>query len=748
MIDARAKTIREILSTGSDQYLIPFFQRHYSWTRREWDRLWEDVVDLLRDEGQSRHFMGPLVCTPTSHVPGEVTPYQLIDGQQRLTTITIALVAARAVADEHDLPELSEEIYEDFLVHKRKKGIARFKLVPRFGDRETLAVLVENGDSKKARRDSIIKAFRSFQKHITALVDASEEGAEETLRALMRCLTDRLALVAITIEDENPYNIFESLNGKGLPLEQADLIRNFIFMQVPIEEQEEFNKQVWQEFEDALSPPDVDAPLAPTQFYRNYLMREGRYSPKRLTFVEFKDQAARSGRSPHDIVGELHRFLAIQHKLFAPQTVGDKALSQALDHARRLDIQTAHPLLLCLLSKADSGEIDSEELLGCINDICSFVLRRSFCGESTRRYGQQFVAAIRSLGSEVRQSLQNYLLDQGWPDDEAFKRAIRVFPAYRREAAKVRLILEAVERRHGHKEPVELAALTIEHVMPQTIGGNADGRAWRAMLGEQWERVHREKQHTLGNLTLSGYNSELSNLRYEKKRELLLNSNLDLNRMFLDIESWGEPQIQSRSDALSDIIAEMWPRPAGGQAYVPSGGTLADGQEELLQAYWDGFARTLDESDCSLSVQRIQADTLVWMKAGRKAFWFGAELDLDEGRLGFGLSISGQRRLDYFKLLWNLVPDDVSDALCELPGVIANWEESLECDDNSMWVYRKIDGIDNRDSWQEQHEWLALAASKWERLLTPEIGNIRLRQLVDFEDSDETDVEADEVGDE
>lgn len=745
MIDARAKTVRELLNTGSDQYLIPFFQRHYSWTRREWDRLWEDVVELLQDDGQTRHFMGPLVCTPTSHMPGEVTPYQLIDGQQRLTTITILLAATKAVADAHELHDLAGEIYEDFLVHKRRKGLDRFKIVPRFGDRETLTSLIENGDEAKVERDSIIKAFRAFRGHITTLIDTSEDEPGKVLRTLMKCLTDRLAMVAIMIKDENPYSIFESLNGKGLPLEQADLIRNFIFMQVPMDQQEDFNDQVWQEFEDALSPVGVEASLSPTQFYRSYLMRNGKYSPKRLTFVEFKDQASRSSKTPQEIVTELHKFLKLQQQIATPEATGNERLRHALDLMKRLDVQTADPLLLHLLAKSEAGEMTTEDLLGSINDICSFVLRRAFCGDSTRRYGQQFVAAIRGLGSDARRSLQSYLLDQGWPDDESFTRAARVFPAYRREPAKARLILEEWERKHGHKEPVNLSLLTVEHVMPQTISGNAEGKAWQEMLGTQWERIHLERLHVLGNLTLSGYNSNLSNLRYNKKRTLLAESNLHLNRRFQDLETWDETEIYHRSDDISAFVAERWPRPAGGKPYIPSGGVRVDGQEGLLSAYWDSFAAALEEGSCGLRPQKIHGRPFIWMKSARNGFWFFAEFDLEDGLLTFGLATWGKRRNDYFRILWNALPDEVSNALCDLPDVDPNWEESLLSDESSMWVNRRVERIEDRGDWKSQHSWLALAATNWERLLTPEIKSIRLKQLKDLDEEGDTDDEADEA---
>jgi uncharacterized protein with ParB-like and HNH nuclease domain len=141
-MDARAKTVREILHS-SDQYIIPFFQRHYSWQRKHWSRLLDDIESLLETDEQSQHFMGPLVCTPNKHVPAEVSSYQLIDGQQRLTTITLALAALRDIAQSQKLDDLAAEITEDYLVHKRKQGFDRFKVMPRLGDREALMAIAE-----------------------------------------------------------------------------------------------------------------------------------------------------------------------------------------------------------------------------------------------------------------------------------------------------------------------------------------------------------------------------------------------------------------------------------------------------------------------------------------------------------------------------------------------------------------------------------------------------------------------------
>jgi hypothetical protein len=140
-MDARVKTVREILHSG-DQYLIPFIQRFYSWDQMHWKRLLDDLTSLVDSSTEGMHFLGPLVCTPAQHVPREVTAYQLIDGQQRLTTLTLVLISLRDLCREDNLTDLAEEIHEDFLVHKRRSDLQHYKIVPRVGDREALVAIL------------------------------------------------------------------------------------------------------------------------------------------------------------------------------------------------------------------------------------------------------------------------------------------------------------------------------------------------------------------------------------------------------------------------------------------------------------------------------------------------------------------------------------------------------------------------------------------------------------------------------
>ncbi|MBI3918288.1 MAG: DUF262 domain-containing protein [Betaproteobacteria bacterium] len=436
-MDARARTIGDIFR-AADQYLVPFFQRQYAWTPKHWERLRDDIWALLDDATSSKHFIGPLVCTPTEHAPGKIPAYQLIDGQQRLTTLTVMLAALRDVAVTQGLPELAEDIKNDYLVHKRKTGIERYKVIPRLGDRDALMALVEGNESKLYRRLGVYRAWSYYQKEIATL---TEKSGDASLHKLFATILERLSLVVITIEGENPYEIFESLNSTGLPLEESDLVRNYLFMQVPLSEQERFNIAYWQPFERMFAEVNDYPALNPTSFYRSYLMRDGVYSKARATFVDFKDQYKRAKYTPKDQVEELKRFAQYELMLHRSQVAENSRLRSLLAQIFMLEVTTAHPLLMRLMGMHERGSLDEANLLGCMEDLASFVLRRSICGESTRTYGRWFVEAVLEVGENPRENLRQYWLKRGWPDDKTFTSRLVHFALYRRETKKCRLIL-------------------------------------------------------------------------------------------------------------------------------------------------------------------------------------------------------------------------------------------------------------------------------------------------------------------
>ncbi|MFB6186163.1 MAG: DUF262 domain-containing protein [Halobacteriaceae archaeon] len=555
---------------GEDQYIVPVFQRRYSWEEEHWEAFWEDLSELLESElGEEDHFIGAFVVMSRGNRPGSRPQYLVIDGQQRLITLSIILAAIRDKASEIDfdtvsilsdkqrneLEQLSEEIQKKHLVDPFQDDWERYRLISRAEDRDALfGVLDGEGVSEDT---SIGEAYSYFADKIEEMI--SQEDVYE-LKRLKGLIMEQLPFAMITAsEDENPYTIFETLNERGLRLEESDLIRNYVFMKLDIDDQDEFNDEKWQPFEQKFSETDSYDSESLTRFYRMYLMRKGNYVKKNNVYSAFRDRVE---QSPHDLADELDYYSDLYLTIRRPSTADTDWLREALQRIQYLDIGTADPLILHLLNRWQSNDLGDYELKKIFKGVESFAIRRSICGESTRGYYQIFPSAIRSINDEsVVSSLFSYLGGRGWPDDEEFRSAFVTFDLYSREHDKCRLILETLQRDYGHKEPVELENLQIEHVMPQEISEDEHGQAWKTMLGDDWENVHEEWKHTPGNLTLTGYNPELSNNKFEDKQELFEESKIDLNDHFLEVDQWTPIEIRDRGEELARRVANLWPVP-------------------------------------------------------------------------------------------------------------------------------------------------------------------------------------------
>ena len=577
-MDAQVKTVREILHSG-DQYLVPFFQRQYSWRKREWHNLYTDIVALVEGDDDAKHFLGPLVCTPFHQIPGDGSRYQLIDGQQRLTTLTLALAALRDVARLKGFEDFAEEVHEDYLIHKRRRDLQHFKIVPRLEDRHKYALVIDGTAPGSVASRDIIGCYSFFKR---AWKNPVADAGEQVARRILVALTARLSLVVITVDGENPYEIFESLNWKGLELEESDLIRNFLFMQVPPGEQAYFHESRWQPYESRFEAVGRYEKVPPTQFYRNYLMREGRYCANKAAYVEFKRRNLERDLGPFEQLEELQRFATFELWLQRPELCERPYLRERLAEIQRLDVSTAHPLLLNLLDRHDKGWLNREELDLCLRDIASFVIRRTICGESTRPYSRWFPEAIPAILTRPSADLRRFWLAKGWPDDAAFIANLSEFPIYIGEKKKCRYLLERLERENGHPETVDTNTLNIEHVLPQTIADDASGRIWQAALGSStWAKEHEKWVHTLGNLTLTGINSELGNNTFADKQAMFAESNVSLNKHFAKVNLWNGSAIKERGIALGRRIAYIWPRPEG-EPYIPSASDPEDFFEEAF----------------------------------------------------------------------------------------------------------------------------------------------------------------------
>lgn len=719
-MEAHAKTIRQILESGC-QYLIPFFQRSYSWRKLHWKRLWADIMALATESGTNEHFLGPLVCTLANASPGEIPTYLLIDGQQRITTLTLLLAAMRDVARDYGDSRTADKIHESYLVHRHEEDLKHFKVLPRTGDREVLIQIIKDPNQGQ-KQSPLVSGYRFFYRAIQECMDSLSKPIE--LPKLLGIVADRLALVVITITAENPFEIFESLNSTGLPLEESDLIRNFLFMQVPLAKQEQFSKNYWNTFESMFEQDRTYSAKLATSFYRHYLMRDGDYSSANSTFVDFKKSNQARKLSPEMQVQELQRFARFELMLLRPDECDSQPLRDALTCIDKLDVSTAYPLLLNLLDRNAAGKLSEQDLIGCLTDLASFVLRRSICGDSTRAYGKWFVEAITCIKESVRSDLQNFWLRRGWPDDQAFLTQLSSFPIYRREPKKLRLMLETLEISLGHKEKVKFKDLQIEHVMPQKIGGNDAGMAWKKSLGEDWKQTHDQLLHTLGNLTLTGYNSTLSNRSYPWKQDEFAKSHVELNKWFKTVDQWTRAEIEHRSQELGQRIIKIWPRPTG-PAYTPNPDFTED-TRKFFEEYWNGFLELIHAKSLPFIVQGRTSMPFVWVKGPRQSFWYEFFVDPVDRYLAMGLLTTGKRAKEYFSLLWNLTPWEDLEQIEK----VLECELCLNTDNFEMYVEQLEIPVHDRSKWPEQHEWLAKAIVVFEERLCDHIRSISLSDYV------------------
>lgn len=708
-MDARAQTVRGILHS-SVQYLIPFFQRHYSWRLRHWERLRADIRSLLDDEGgASQHFMGPLVCTPMKTMPGDAPRFQVIDGQQRLTTLTILLTALHEVAREHAVMDVAEEIKENFLINKWKKGLQRFKVIPRLGDRELLASLIDGKVEHREQRQTVLQAWRFFHQ---AISEWAGDDTEPRLRRMLATVIDRLSLVVITIDGENPYEIFESLNSTGLPLEESDLIRNYLFMQVPVEEQEEFNVRHWQSFDQKFERLGEFTAKRQTAFYRTYLMRNGNFSKPKFTFVEFKQQSRQRGLKPKEQIEELTRFAGFAMMLQHPESCDSDWLCDSLSDIVALDISTAHPLILNLLDRHAAKSLTDAEFQACMRDLSSFVLRRTLCGESTRNYGRWFCEASAATGDKPEENLRAYWLRRGWPDDRTFVARLIDFPLFHREHTKCRLILERLERSHEHKEPVDFAKVSIEHVLPQTIDQGKSSKAWKQALGEDWKNEHRQWLHTLGNLTLTAYNSDLGNRPYAEKQTIFKTSHLELNKHFEHVTVWNPAEIRARGELLAIEVAAIWPRPAGGE-YRPVGEQTAEGlsretRRKISMEYWSALLASMKQQSRLRRFPKAMPRGWIGFPIGKSWFRILAYMKFAKRTIGVALSCTGPKGLNRFLKLQSQ-RDEVESKL----GMKLLWQELVFGKSSHITIRLTDANPASTADWARQHEWFATTVEKF-----------------------------------
>lgn len=526
---------------GTKQYLVPLFQRAYSWTQKEWEVLWEDLLYLAENERPRTHFIGSIVTMQAISVPEGVNKFLLIDGQQRLTTIFILITLLRDEAKRTD-EELANELQQTMLVNPFKKGDDYYKLLPTQTDRQPYYHLIKGED---LRGESLLfECYRFFSRKL--------KQTDQDIRTLSTVLTSRLTVVSIALgTDDDPHLVFESLNAKGRELTKADLIKNYFFMKIHIDQQQEMYDRYWAPMQNELGE-DL------TEFIRHFLMRKGDMVKQSDVYFALKESV--ENREAMEALGELAAWAVHYGKLLQPSREQHSAIRQALTRLNRIEVSTAYPFLLNCYDAYAEEQLSADEFSHILSTLENYVLRRFVCNippnSLNRIFSNLYQNARLRSSTSLREGVCLDLQDRGYPKDGEFTMRLREARLYGRgqRQVKTKIILESLESAHAHKEQVPYADLTIEHVMPRTVT-----EWWQEHLGDDWQTDHEMLLHTLGNLTLTAYNSEASNAPFPNKRQIFNDSHLEINKYVGQQSSWCKSEIEERAKALAEQALLIWP---------------------------------------------------------------------------------------------------------------------------------------------------------------------------------------------
>jgi uncharacterized protein with ParB-like and HNH nuclease domain len=572
LMKASETTLRELLE-GTKQFQIPLFQRRYSWDEKYWKTLWEDLLSIYNGEVEGGYFIGTVVTQSTPGTAHGISPFIVIDGQQRLTTITLLLAVVRNLFKVDKDENSADEINQLYLVNKFKRDDDFYKVLPTQRDRNIYKGIINNDETKPENKEdenssNIMQAFVFFTKQINAAI----KDEEIELEKLKHVILDRLILVNITSDDrDNPYLIFESLNNKGLDLTQSDLIRNYVLMQFPALDRETIYKDSWlpleQKFKDNSQDSGKELEVL-TQFFWFYLRKDGNSITEKEIYKHMRIKFDKSSNKDEKLK-ELIRFSGYYEKLRFHEKEPNLQLRKHFQAFLRLDFKTCHVFLLNIFELHNDSKISTDDFEKILNLLESYFVRRLLTGTSTRVLGKVFDNLYKELLSKdsddiigsLRLTLKGYITNKIFPSDEDFRTAIINTSIYKpANADRIKFIFERLEEQKIGKTKEEFTVkssnLTVEHIMPQKLS-----HTWQQNLGEDRDIIHKQWLHTLGNLTLTADNSPLSNKAFTEKKAIYQESKLNLNTYFDNIDIWNADTIEKRARELADMAVEIWPMP-------------------------------------------------------------------------------------------------------------------------------------------------------------------------------------------
>ena len=549
---------------GSDKrFIIPLYQRNYDWKEENCQQLFQDLLKL-HESNRKTHFFGSIV----SSIQSGTEDRYIIDGQQRITTVSLLLIAMVNAYKEGLIKatdaKLVEKIFKRYLVDEYQEDERKVKLKPIKKDMQAFDSLLYRPKEQYVKESNVTRNYDFFYDKII--------HAGLTIDELFETIK-KLEVINIRLdEDDDPQLIFESLNSTGLDLSEADKIRNYLLMSLTPVGQDNLYTRYW-------NPIEEFTKYVPSSFVRDYLtMKQGKIGRVDKIYFIFKEYAEAINVDRATLLEDMYHYAKIYSQV-DNATIGTEKLNRKLNQLRTLDSTIAYPYFMAFFDYASKVGLAENEIYCILDVIEAYWARRIICNLPSNALNKVFATLHRDVLNHINKATDDtatpyidiliyILLKKGrssvFPSDVEVKRDFKTRQVYKMPANARMFILERMENqdnneRHDVVKELTDKNITIEHIMPQTLSDK-----WKIALGEDWERIQEQYLHTMANLTLTAYNSQYSNLTFIEKRDMdkgFKDSAFRLNNSLKSCEQWTEKELEARQKELQTVFMRLWPMP-------------------------------------------------------------------------------------------------------------------------------------------------------------------------------------------
>lgn len=550
---------------GSDKrFIIPLYQRNYDWKEDNCEQLFQDLLKMHHSDRKS-HFFGSIVSSIQSGTEDRF----IIDGQQRITTVSLLLIAMVNAFKVGDIQatdgKLVDKIFKRYLVDEYQEDERKVKLKPIKKDMDAFDALLYKPKEQYFKGSNVTRNYEFFYDKIVKSGLTMDE-LFETIK--------KLEVINIKLdEDDDPQLIFESLNSTGLDLSEADKIRNYLLMSLAPAEQDDLYTRYW-------NPIEESTKYDPSSFVRDYLtMKQGKIGRIDKIYFIFKEYAENERIGRAELLEEMHHYAKIYSQI-DNANMGTEKINRKLNQVRTLDSTVAYPFYMAFFDYAEKNGLSDEEKYRVLDIVEAYWARRIICNLPSNALNKVFATLHRDVLNNMNKAVEGtnptytdvliYLLmkkgrSSVFPKDDEVKEDFATRQIYKMPANLRMFILERMENRdskecHDVVKQLTEKTISIEHIMPQTLSDK-----WKDALGEEWERIHQQYLHTMANLTLTGYNSQYSNLTFLEKRDMekgFNDSAFRLNNYVKSCDQWTEVEMKQRQHDLLEVFMRLWPMPS------------------------------------------------------------------------------------------------------------------------------------------------------------------------------------------